>query len=233
MNLHSQDNVRPSSRAAATSGSTSRSRSAAASCCRSARPTTSRATASAARRPTGACSPSTAATKSGDFYSGTRTERSANLTLRARPGLIVYINGEWNSIKLAEGQLHDAALPRRRRDAVHAVHRAGQQHPVRHAERGARAGSPGSAGSSRPATTSTSSTRTTGWTSRCSTASPRSTSASRPSFCTPIGSEAGGTRPCPTDDPQEADPRARLYAAPNEPSALSRAQRSSRARSSR
>ena len=39
----------------------------------------------------------------GDFYSGTRTERSLNLTIRARTGLIVGVNSEWNSVKLPEG----------------------------------------------------------------------------------------------------------------------------------
>ena len=40
----------------------------------------------------------------GDFYSGTRTERSLNLTVRARTGLIVGVNGEWNSVELPEGR---------------------------------------------------------------------------------------------------------------------------------
>ena len=39
----------------------------------------------------------------GDFYSGTRSEKVAGLTVRARPGLIVYLTGEWNDITLAEG----------------------------------------------------------------------------------------------------------------------------------
>ena len=39
----------------------------------------------------------------GDFYSGSRTERVLSLTVRARPGLIVYLTGEWNSIDLPEG----------------------------------------------------------------------------------------------------------------------------------
>jgi Domain of unknown function (DUF5916) len=39
----------------------------------------------------------------GDFYSGTRTERQANLSLRLRPGLFLFLNGQWNTIKLAEG----------------------------------------------------------------------------------------------------------------------------------
>jgi hypothetical protein len=39
----------------------------------------------------------------GDFYSGTRTERVLNMGIRARPGLIVYLNGEWNAVALPEG----------------------------------------------------------------------------------------------------------------------------------
>ena len=39
----------------------------------------------------------------GDFYSGTRTERQANLSIRVRPGLFLYLNSQWNRIKLAEG----------------------------------------------------------------------------------------------------------------------------------
>ena len=39
----------------------------------------------------------------GGFYSGTRNETVLNLTLRMRPGSIVYLTGEWNAIDLAEG----------------------------------------------------------------------------------------------------------------------------------
>ena len=39
----------------------------------------------------------------GDFYSGTRTQRQVNLIVRARPGLIVYLGGEWNAVALPEG----------------------------------------------------------------------------------------------------------------------------------
>ena len=39
----------------------------------------------------------------GGFYSGTRSEKVVGLTVRARPGLIVYLTGEWNDITLAEG----------------------------------------------------------------------------------------------------------------------------------
>ncbi len=40
----------------------------------------------------------------GDFYSGTRRQTVLGLTLRARPGYIVYLNGEWNEVELAEGR---------------------------------------------------------------------------------------------------------------------------------
>ena len=42
--------------------------------------------------------------ETGDFYSGSRTQRQVNLTLRARPGYIVYLGGEWNSVDLPEGR---------------------------------------------------------------------------------------------------------------------------------
>ena len=42
--------------------------------------------------------------EAGDFYSGSRTQRVASLVLRARPGLIVYLEGDWNTVKLAEGR---------------------------------------------------------------------------------------------------------------------------------
>jgi hypothetical protein len=42
--------------------------------------------------------------EAGDFYSGTRTERVVNLTVRARPGYILYLTGEWNNIVLPEGR---------------------------------------------------------------------------------------------------------------------------------
>jgi len=41
--------------------------------------------------------------ETGGFYSGTRTERVANVTVRLRPGLMVFMTGEWNSIELPEG----------------------------------------------------------------------------------------------------------------------------------
>jgi hypothetical protein len=39
----------------------------------------------------------------GGFYSGDRTERGLNLTVRARAGLIASFNGQWNSVTLPEG----------------------------------------------------------------------------------------------------------------------------------
>jgi len=39
----------------------------------------------------------------GDFYSGTRTERQINLSLRLRPGVFLFLNGQWNDVKLVEG----------------------------------------------------------------------------------------------------------------------------------
>jgi hypothetical protein len=41
--------------------------------------------------------------ETGQFYSGTRTQRQMNLNVRLRPGLLIYLTGEWNSLKLAEG----------------------------------------------------------------------------------------------------------------------------------
>jgi hypothetical protein len=41
--------------------------------------------------------------ETGGFYSGTRQTISANLTVRARPGVIVYTTAEWNSVDLPEG----------------------------------------------------------------------------------------------------------------------------------
>ena len=39
----------------------------------------------------------------GGFYSGTRLRVASDLNIRARPGLIVYLSGEWNRVRLAEG----------------------------------------------------------------------------------------------------------------------------------
>jgi hypothetical protein len=41
----------------------------------------------------------------GDFFSGTRAETALNLTLRAAPGYIVYLTGEWNHIEVPEGEV--------------------------------------------------------------------------------------------------------------------------------
>jgi hypothetical protein len=41
----------------------------------------------------------------GGFYSGSRRAIGAGVTLRARPGLIVYTTAEWNAIDLPEGKL--------------------------------------------------------------------------------------------------------------------------------
>jgi hypothetical protein len=40
----------------------------------------------------------------GNFYSGERRKVALDLTVRARPGVIVYMSGEWNRIELAEGR---------------------------------------------------------------------------------------------------------------------------------
>ena len=42
--------------------------------------------------------------ETGDFYSGTRRQTVLNLSVRMRPGYIVYANGEWNQVTLAEGR---------------------------------------------------------------------------------------------------------------------------------
>ena len=42
--------------------------------------------------------------ETGGFYSGTRRQTIAGLTVRARPGYIFSLNGEWNDVDLAEGQ---------------------------------------------------------------------------------------------------------------------------------
>jgi uncharacterized protein DUF5916 len=42
--------------------------------------------------------------ETGQFYSGTRTQRQMNLNVRLRPGHIVYLTGEWNDVTLAEGE---------------------------------------------------------------------------------------------------------------------------------
>jgi hypothetical protein len=42
--------------------------------------------------------------ETGGFYSGTRSQTVAGLIVRARPGYILYLNGEWNQIDLVEGR---------------------------------------------------------------------------------------------------------------------------------
>jgi hypothetical protein len=39
----------------------------------------------------------------GEFYSGTRVEEQVNLNIRVRPGLFVFLTGQWNDVKLPEG----------------------------------------------------------------------------------------------------------------------------------
>ena len=39
----------------------------------------------------------------GNFYSGTRTQVASDVTVRARPGVIVYLSSEWNKVNLPEG----------------------------------------------------------------------------------------------------------------------------------
>jgi len=46
----------------------------------------------------------TARVDGGGFYSGSRAQRLVNLTVRARPGLIVYLGGEWNAVALPQGE---------------------------------------------------------------------------------------------------------------------------------
>jgi hypothetical protein len=42
--------------------------------------------------------------ETGGFYSGTKRSATVNLTVRARPGVIVYTAAEWNRVDLAEGE---------------------------------------------------------------------------------------------------------------------------------
>lgn len=42
--------------------------------------------------------------ESGQFYSGTRVERTLNVNVRVRPGLFVFLTGQWNDVKLREGR---------------------------------------------------------------------------------------------------------------------------------
>ncbi len=41
--------------------------------------------------------------ESGQFYSGTRVEQQLNVNVRVRPGLFVFLTGQWNDVKLREG----------------------------------------------------------------------------------------------------------------------------------
>ena len=41
--------------------------------------------------------------ETGDFFSGTRTEKNVTLTVRAGTGMIFSVNGQWNSVELPEG----------------------------------------------------------------------------------------------------------------------------------
>jgi hypothetical protein len=41
--------------------------------------------------------------ETGAFYSGHRDQTVLGLTVRARPGYIISLNGEWNQVDLAEG----------------------------------------------------------------------------------------------------------------------------------
>ncbi|OFW34163.1 MAG: hypothetical protein A3G76_00610 [Acidobacteria bacterium RIFCSPLOWO2_12_FULL_65_11] len=59
-----------------------------------------RVTGGTANRRTVAVSPTI---EWGSFYSGTRTQMGADVTLRARPGVIVYLSSEWNRVNLPEG----------------------------------------------------------------------------------------------------------------------------------
>ena len=42
--------------------------------------------------------------ETGGFYSGDRRQVVAQLNVRARPGYMVYLNGEWNQVNLPEGR---------------------------------------------------------------------------------------------------------------------------------
>ncbi|MGH9258040.1 MAG: carbohydrate binding family 9 domain-containing protein [Vicinamibacterales bacterium] len=41
--------------------------------------------------------------ETGGFYSGTRTEQQVNLSVRARPGVFLFLTGQWNNVELPEG----------------------------------------------------------------------------------------------------------------------------------
>jgi hypothetical protein len=40
----------------------------------------------------------------GQFYSGTRTEQQVGVAARARPGVFLFLTGQWNHVTLAEGR---------------------------------------------------------------------------------------------------------------------------------
>ena len=40
----------------------------------------------------------------GQFYSGTRAERTVGVAMRARPGFFLFVTGQWNHVTLPEGQ---------------------------------------------------------------------------------------------------------------------------------
>jgi hypothetical protein len=42
----------------------------------------------------------------GRFYNGTRTKVAATLNVRLRPGVVIYMSGEWNSVDLEAGRFH-------------------------------------------------------------------------------------------------------------------------------
>ena len=76
--------------------------------------------------------------ETGGFYSGTRTERQFNLSLRLRPGLFLFLNGQWNDIKLAEGRFKTTLYRFIGETQFSPFIVARQQHSVRFAERRAR-----------------------------------------------------------------------------------------------
>ena len=66
-----------------------------------------RLTASTANRRTIAVTPTI---EWGGFYGGTRTRIANDLTLRARPGVIVYTSAEWNRVDLPQGRFETRLL---------------------------------------------------------------------------------------------------------------------------
>ena len=74
----------------------------------------------------------------GGFYNGTRLRVATDLNVRVRPGVIIYTSAEWNRVELEEGRFETRLFRDRARAAVQPMGLMGEQHPVRHAERGAR-----------------------------------------------------------------------------------------------